>query len=208
VYGSYGSTAPLGLLTILGELEALAGVVFLSIVKGKQAIAARRYGLLGLVLGVNLFLVLIVVYLFNTQGTFTLIGGPVARQIEQDTELLGLAAFLLPFAAVGMVLLSVGGSEISKRLWQFMLGGASLFCLLMAVFLVFFSVAVLYAWQQNQQLSVWYPVPEWMPWYPAAYVPVQVVWAGLLLSTVLALGALRSMVGAVVASSRARLASS
>ncbi|HEV2461672.1 MAG TPA: hypothetical protein VGS80_25225, partial [Ktedonobacterales bacterium] len=111
----YDATTPLGFLSLLGEFEALASVVFLSIVKATQALAARRYRLLGLVLGVDLSLILILLSLATTNRVFTLYGDAVAREFELYSGVMGLAALLLPFAAVGMTLLAVAGSALSTR---------------------------------------------------------------------------------------------
>jgi hypothetical protein len=199
----YEATTPLGFLSLLGELEALVGVVFLSIVKGKQAIAARRYRLLGLVLGVDLSLLVVLLSLANTSRAFTLYGDPVARQFELYTASLGLVALLLPFAAVGLTLLAVAGSDISKRVWHVVLGGASLLTVVMVAYLVFLTVGVISGWQ-DYHYSFWFPIQGWALGYPHPYIPGAVIGAGLLLLTLLALIALRAMVGAVVASSRAR----
>jgi hypothetical protein len=199
----YEATTPLGFLSLLGELEVLVGVVFLSIVKGKQAIAARRYRLLGLVLGVDLSLLVVLLSLANTSRAFTLYGDPVARQFELYTAVLGLVALLLPFAAVGLTLLAVAGSDISKRVWHVVLGGASLLTVVMVVYLVFLTVGVISGWQ-DYRYGFWFPIQGWALGYPSPYIPGAVIGAGLLLLTLLALIALRAMVGAVVASSRAR----
>ena len=186
----YEVTTPLGVLSVLGELEALMGVVLLSIVKGTQAIAAQRWRLLGLVLGVDLSLVVVLLALANTSRAFTLSGSPVLREFEFYTALLGLAAWLLPFAAVGIMLLAVAGSDISKQVWHIVLGGASLLTCVMVFYLVSFVVRVISGWQAYPQ--------------PVLDLPRAIVGAELLLPTLLALIALRAMVGAVVASSRAR----
>jgi hypothetical protein len=178
------ATTPLGFLSLLGELEALMGVVFLSLVKGTQALATRQYRLLGLVLGVDLSLLVVFLLLANTSRAFTLSDDPVAGQFELYTALLGLVALLLPFAAVGLTLLAVAGTDLSTRAWQVILGGASLLTVVMVVYLVLFAVGVISG-------------------YPEPYMPRAVIGAGLLLLTLLALIALRAMVGGVVASSRA-----
>jgi hypothetical protein len=196
-------TTPLGFLSLLGEFEALVGVVFLSLVKGTQALAARRYRLLGLVLGVDLSLLIILLSLANTSRALTLSGDPVARQFDLYTGVLGLAALLLPFAAVGLTLLAVAGSDLSTRGWQGVLGGASLLMFVMVACLVFFAVGVVSGWQEYYRV-MWFPIQGWELAYPDQYIPGALVGAGLLLLTLLALVALRAIVRAVVASSRAR----
>jgi hypothetical protein len=200
----YAATTPLGFLSLLGEFEALGGVVFLSLVKAKQALAARRYRLLGLVLGVDLSLLAVLLSLATTSRALTLYGDAVARQFELYTGMLGLVALLLPFAAVGLTLLAVVGSDLSTRAWHgVVLGGASLLMVMMVACLVFFTVGVISGWQ-GYRYFFWFPIQRWELGYPGLYLPGAVIGAGLLLLTLLALVALRAMVGAVVASSRAR----
>jgi hypothetical protein len=197
-------TTPLGFLSLLGELEALAAVVFLSIVKATQALAARRYRLLGLVLGVDLALLLVFLSLANTSRALTLYGDPLAREFELYSGVMGLVALLLPFAAVGMTLLAVAGSDLSTRGWHGgVLGGASLLTVVMVVYLVFFTVGLVSGWQDYYQL-LWFPIQRWELGYPEPYIPGAVLAAGLVLVTLLALVALRALVGGVVAASRAR----
>jgi hypothetical protein len=181
-------TTPLGVLSLLGELEALMSVIFLSIMKGKQAITARRYRLFGLVLGVDLSLVVVFLTLTNSSRAFTLSGSPVIREFGFYSSALGLAALLLPFAAIGMTLLAIAGSAISKRVWHVVLGGASLITCVMVAYLVFFIVGLSTDWQDVTRYSFW---------------PVVVVGSGLLLLSLLAIFALRGMVRAVIASSSA-----
>jgi hypothetical protein len=200
----YAATTPLGFLSLLGEFEALAGVVFLSIVKATQALAARRYRLLGLVLGVDLALLVVFLSLANTSRALTLYGDPLARQFELYSGVLGLVALLLPFAAVGVTLLAVAGSDLSTRGWHgVVLGGASLLTVAMVACLVFFTVGVVSGWQDYYHFF-WFPIQGWELGYPDPYIPGAVIGAGLVLLTLLALVALRAMVGAVIASSRAR----
>ncbi len=185
----YEVTTPLGVLSVLGELEALMGVVFLSVVKGTQAITARRWRLLGLVLGVDLPLVVFLLALATASHASPLPGIPVIRQFDLYTAVLDLAALLLPFAAVGIMLLAFAGSAISKRVWHLVLGGASLLMCVMVFYLVSFVVYDINGWQ--------------MYGWPLLYLPSAIIGAELVLPILLALIALRAMVGAVVASSRA-----
>jgi hypothetical protein len=197
-------TTPLGFLSLLGEFEAITGVTFLSIAKATQALAARRYRLLGLVLGIDLALILVFLSLATTNRALTLYGDPLARQFELYSGVMGLVALLLPFAAVGMALLAVAGSDLSTRGWHgVVLGGASLLTVVMVAYLVFFTVGVVSGWQ-DYSYFFWFPIQGWELGYPEPYVPGAVIVAGLVLLTVLALVALRAMAGAVVASSRAR----
>jgi hypothetical protein len=200
----YEATTPLGFLSLLGEFEALMGVVFLSLVRGTQAVAARQYRLLGPVLGVDLSLILVLLSLATTSRALTLYGDALARQFELYSGVLGLVALLLPFAAVGSTLLAVAGSDLSTRARHgVVVGGASLLTVVMVACLVFFTVGVVSLWQ-DYHLFFWFPIQGWELGYPEMYVPVPVIGAGLLLLTLLALVALRALVGAVVASSRAR----
>ena len=186
----YEVTTPLGILSLLGELEALMGVVLLSIVKGTRAITTRRWRLLGLVLGVDLPLVVVLLALATASHVSTLPGSPVIRQFDLYAAVLDLATSLLPFAAIGILLLAFAGSDISKRVWHLVLGGASLLTCVMVFYLVSFVVYDINGWQ--------------MYGWPLLYLPSAIIGAELLLPILLALIALRSMVGAVVASSSAR----
>jgi hypothetical protein len=184
----YEITTPLGVLSLLGALEAPMGVVILSMVRGTQAITTRRYRLFGLVLAIDLSLVVVFLTLANTSRAFTLSGSPVIREFGFYSGTLGVAALLLPFATIGMTLLAIAGSDISKRGWPLVLGGASLLTCVMVFYLVFFIVGLSSDWQDYTRSSFW---------------PGVVIGAGLLLLSLLAILALRGMVRAVLSSSSA-----
>jgi hypothetical protein len=193
----YGFTSTAGQLSTLGELEALMGVVFLSIVKGTGAISTHRYKLLGLVLGVDLYIALVGIYLIHTLALFPLAGAPADQQVQLDIQVLGLVASLLPFAAVGMVLLAVGGSRVSEPVWPVVLSAASAFTAVMVIYVVFFAVAALGGWSWGGwDATPWFPAP----WLPAPFNHVEAVGVELLSATCLAVVALLSMFSEVRAS--------
>jgi hypothetical protein len=153
------SSLPVSLLTTLGELEALMGVVFLSVLKAGQAFRTQRYRLLGLVAGVDLVLILVAVYIVKSWDLFTplgppnFVGAPLSRQEIQGyftIEALGLIAHLLPFAAVALPLLALGGIALVKQQWHAVVVGVSLLSVLMVVSDVWFMVGVLITWQLGE----------------------------------------------------------
>jgi hypothetical protein len=192
----------------LGELDALMGVVFLSLLKAGQAVRTRRYRLLGLVAGVDLVLILIAVYIVKswdlfTPFTFTPYTLPDASQLTQEyfiVEALGLCAHLLPFAAVALPLLALGGSPLGRQQWHAVVVGVSLLAMLMAICDVWFIVGVLVTWQLGSGLGIVEGIPLiWAQggidgWYIVLFIPGEVIVATLLLSLLVVLRALRSMV--------------
>ncbi len=202
------SSLPVSLLTTLGELEALMGVVFLSVLRAGQALRTQRYQLLGLVAGVDLVLILIAVYIVKSWDLFTpfgppnFVGAPLTHQAVQGfftIEALGLCAHLLPFAAVALPLLALGGSAIRKQQWQTVILGVSLLAVLMAVCDVCFLVGMLIAWQLGEGIG---SIPlVWAQggidsWYIVLSIPGEAIVATLVLALLVALRALRSMVAA------------
>jgi hypothetical protein len=208
---NFFSSLPVSLLTTLGELEALMGVVFLSGLKAGQALRMRRYRLLGLVAGVDLVLILIVVYfvtvwdLFTPLGPPNFVGNPLTQQAVQrffTVEALGLCAHLLPFAALALPLLALGGSPLGKQQRHAVVVGVSLLAGLMAIYDLCFLVTNLMSWQQGS----WQFIVEGLPltwaqgannsWHIVLFIPWAVIVATLVLSPLLAFRALRSMVAA------------
>jgi hypothetical protein len=187
---------PVSLLTTLGELEALMGVIFLSVLRTGQALRTRRYRLLGLVIDVDLVLILITFYIVHGWDLFGSIDTVRYLQDYYALDALGLIAHLLPFAAIALPLLALGGSTVSTQQWKVAVLGISLLSVLMAVCAVCFMVGVLIDWQFGGGLS---PIP--VLWAPTGYVlpsvlltiPGGAIVATLLLSLLVALGALRSM---------------
>ena len=202
------SSLPVSLLTTLGELEALMGVVFLSVLKARQALRTQRYRLLGLVIGVDLVLILIAVYIVKSWDLFTpfgppnFVGAPLTHQEVQKyftIEALGLCAHLLPFAAVALPLLVLGGSALGRQQWHAVVVGVSLLSVLMAVCDVCLIVSVLIAWQLGEGIGalpiIWAQGAN-NSWYVVLFIPGEVLVASLVLALLVALRALRSMVAA------------
>src|SRR5260370_42549855 len=84
------------------------------------------------------------------------VGAPLTHQAVQGfftIEALGLCAHLLPFAAVALPLLALGGSAIRKQQWQTVILGVSLLAVLMAVCDVCFLVGMLIAWQLGEGIG-------------------------------------------------------
>jgi hypothetical protein len=193
----YGFTDTVGHLSTLGEMEALMGAVFLSIVKGARAISTHRYTLLGVVAGVDMGIVLVGIYLIHTLALFPLAGAPADQQVQLDIQVLGMVASLLPFAAVGMVLLAAAGSQISDPVWLVVRSAASAFTAVMVIYLLFFAVGALGGWSWGGwDATPWFPAP----WLPAPFNHVEAVGVELLSATCLAVVALLSMFSEVTAS--------
>jgi hypothetical protein len=207
---NFFSSLPVSLLTTLGELEALMGVVFLSGLKAGQALRTRRYRLLGLVAGVDLVLLLITVYfvtvwdLFTPLGPPNVVGAPLTQQAVQRffiTEALGLCTHLLPFAALALPLLALVGSALGRQQRHAVIVGVSLLAGLMAVYDLCFLVTILMSWQAGE-MGLFDGIP--LIWahggidglYIVLSIPWEVIVATLLLSLLLAFRALRSMVAA------------
>lgn len=201
------SSLPVSLLTTLGELEALMGVVFLSVLKAGQALRTQRYRLLGLVVGVDLVLILLAVYIVKSWDLFTpfgppnFVGAPLTHQAVQEfytIEALGLCAHLLPFAAIALPLLALGGHALGRQQWHVVVVGVSLLTGLMAICDVCFMAGVLITWYG-----------DWFAAYPAVWasggndswhvvfgIPWLAIGATMVLALLVALRALRSMVAA------------
>jgi hypothetical protein len=202
----HGFNSPLGQLSIFVELEALMGVVFLSVVKGRRANATGRYGLLSLVVGVDLFLILVFVYLTQTDALVPQEVRAIlpSGSLEIQLQLLGLAGNMLPFVALALVVLSVGGSDLSGRILPLVVSGATFVTAVMVICLLLFVVGVLSGWQWGGWLATpWFPAPG----VPAPFNHLEVVGVGLLLSTCLAVSSLRSLVGNYIAATHAETAS-
>jgi len=204
------TSLPVSLLTTLGELEALMAVVFLSGLKAGLALRMRQYRLLGLVAGVDLVLILIAVYIVKSWDLFTpfgppnVVGAPLTHQAVQTfftVEALGLCAHLLPFAALALPLLALGGSPLGRQQRHAVIVGVSLLAGLMAVYDLCFLVTVLMSWQAGE-MGLFDGIPLiWAQggidgWYVVLVIPWEVLVATLVLSLFLAFRALRSMVAA------------
>jgi hypothetical protein len=199
------SSLPVSLLTTLGELEALMAIVFLSGLKAGKALRTRRYRLLGLVAGVDLVLILITVYFVKVWDLFTpfgppdFVGAPLTQQQVQTfftTEALGLCAHLLPFAAVALPLLALGGSAVGRQQWHAVVAGVSLLAVLMAVCDMCFLVTILISGGEGLLSGIpliWAQEAN-HTWYIVLLIPEEVIVATLVLSLLLAFRALRSMV--------------
>jgi len=212
---NFFSSPLVGVLTTLGELEALMSVVFLSVLKAWQSIRAQRYGLLGLVVGIDLVLILVAVYIVKswdlfTPITFTPYSPPDAAQLNQGffvIEALGLSAQLLPFAAIALPLLVLGGNAIGKQQWNAVILGVSLLSMLIALCDVLFIVGALITLQLGAGAIEGIPL-VWAPgvnnsWHIVLFIPGEAFVATMMLSLLLAMWALRSMVIAATTKSAA-----
>ena len=201
---SFAYPVPLTFLTIVGELEAIMGMAFLSIVKGAQAISTQAYRRLGVIISVDLLLILLGTYLVKDLALFTSGGyAPLPVLPIQDTiqysfqytfDLLGLLGSLWPFATVGMLALAMLGSDLSAPLWWVALVIGGLLTVLMVATLMVCTVGVLSSWPYNGPLIYDPFLP--LPWSNAmGYSPwsAEVIEVGMLLATLLAVAALRSL---------------
>jgi hypothetical protein len=87
------------------------------------------------------------------------------------------------------------GSELSVRQWWVALALGGVLTVLMAATLAVATVGVVSSWQYNNGLTIYDPFLP-LPWTTAmgySLWSAEVIWAGMLLATLLAVGALRSL---------------
>jgi hypothetical protein len=130
------------------------------------------------------------------------VGAPLTHQDVQAYfiwEALGLCAHLLPFAAVALPLLALGGSALGKQRWRAVVLGVSLLAVLMAACDVCCIAGMLVMWQLYGGIEsipvIWAQVGS-DSWYVALGIPGGVIVATLVLLLLVVLRGLRSMVAA------------
>jgi hypothetical protein len=197
-----GFTGLLGLLTTWGELVAVVGMLTLSLLTARHAVRTHRYGLLSLAVGVLALFFL--VGLYQVQGSELFWGpGHYWKWSVSAIEFLGLVATLFPFAVLGMLLLVVAGNPLNQRPWRFVPSGAGLLVALMVVSVVSYAVYTV-AGHSNEWRpdAFFFPLPFWFYNSFTYSSSIRIIGAGLLIPTLVALVALRSMAGGLAASSR------
>ena len=200
-----GFTGPLGVLTTWGELVALVGVLVLSLLTAQHAVRTKRYGLLSVAVGVPTLVLLGGLYLVHRLGLFWGPGYYSWNWSVVAIEFLGLVATLFPFAVLGMLLLVVAGNSLNLHRWRFVRSGAGLLVALMVAAVVAFTVYTLAGtsaeWTPD---AFFFPAPDWLYSFP--HSSSIILGAGLLIPALVALVALRCMLGGLAASSRNTLA--
>jgi DNA-binding PadR family transcriptional regulator len=162
-------------LLALAGWESLIGVLLLTIVKGRQALAKRQRGLLCLIVLSDLLLALVSASMLQV---FFAAGG-LGQNLPPVTQ------FICPFSTVAMLVLALAGSEASRRTWRLVLVAASLITLIMVVFLSLFVLGLLLIGSDIK------PALMGVPGLFGSWLPIAIVAGGILLSTLLAVAALR-----------------
>ena len=176
------------------ELEALVGMLLLTILRGKQAIATRRKRLLFLIILIDVLLILLgggyllplllihvgILSLWNILAVFTL-----------------LAIRLFPFTTIGVLLLALAGSKFSEWTKRLALVTMGLSAPVMLVSSLLFLVGILIFW--THLVSIWTASG---PLFGFLYgkLSIGVAGVGLLFCTLLAFAAFRTL---LLASKRA-----
>jgi DNA-binding PadR family transcriptional regulator len=159
---------PFALFALWVGLESLMGILLLTILKSKQAIATRRKGMLFLIILIDSLLVFYI-------GGFLLSWLIPPRFSFLGPMFTSLAMALFPFTTIGVLPLVLVGSKLGEWTKRFALVTAGLAAPIMLVILLLFLIG------------------SWSPWMQVSIWAVGFVGIGLLLCTLLALAAFRSL---------------
>lgn len=175
-------------------MESLMGMLFLTVLKVRQAIATRRKRLLFFVILIDALLVLRGASVLSV-WSLNLASNPYL--LNPLSMLTSLTTLLFPFTTIGMLLLALAGSKFGEWTKRFAFVITGLTTLIMLVNLLFFLVGGWHFWMYSIGTGMTSgPVPGIF----FSRLPIVVISVGLLFSTLLALAAFCSL---LLASNRA-----
>jgi len=162
------------------------GMLLLTILKSKQAIATRRKRLLFLVILIDSLLILrpvvfLLLWPISTKSPF------MWNPLSMFTL---LTMNLFPFSAIGVLLLALAGSAFGKWTKRSVLAIVGPVTLAMIAYLLFFLIG---SWRSWTQLMSIYTMGGPLYGLFTGEIPIGVASVGLLFCTLLALAAFRSL---------------
>ena len=134
---------------VFGGLLLIMGCLFLTIIRAKEAFTTHKKKLLFLIGLIDLLLIVLGYYLYQVISAG---GPPLVDATTFFVQIGGLAMFLFPYAGIGLLLLSIVNSTMSKRMLRIALIPATGITLAMIVNLLASLTWEIIHWSQKVQV--------------------------------------------------------